>query len=223
MPSRAPEARLGVPFAAAATVATRIGLTVRGNWRDAATRRGSHGGGGARTPRAPDGADMEKVFFWVFALVAVVAAVNAVARRRPLACALSLVVSFVGLAGLYFQLHAPFPAVLQVMLYAGAIMVLVVFVIMFLNLPDDAWEEGSDVRKERLWPLLLVAPLAALLIGLVRSVELPQPKDVPASFGSVQEVGRTLFTTWVYPFELVSALLLAAVVGAVVVAKKRLN
>jgi NADH-quinone oxidoreductase subunit J len=148
---------------------------------------------------------------------------NAVLRRRPLACALSLVVSFVGLAGLYFQLHAPFPAILQVMLYAGAIMVLVIFVLMFLNLPEDEWETKSDLKPERMWPLLLVAPLAALLIGLVRSMELPAAKPVDPSFGSVAAVGRSLFTEWVYPFELVSLLILVAVVGAVVIAKKRLN
>ncbi len=166
---------------------------------------------------------MEKTFFWVFALTAIVAGLNAILRRRPLACALSLVVSFVGLAGLYFQLHAPFPAILQVMLYAGAIMVLVIFVIMFLNLPDDEIAAASDLKKERMWPLLLVAPLAALMIGLVRTIELPAMKPVEPGFGSVRAVGTALFTDWVYPFELVSLLILVAVVGAVVIAKKRLN
>ena len=74
---------------------------------------------------------MTSFFFWVFAGVAVIASLFAVTRRRALACALSLVVAFVGLSGLYFQLGAAFPAVLQIMLYAGAVMVLVVFVIMF--------------------------------------------------------------------------------------------
>jgi NADH-quinone oxidoreductase subunit J len=166
---------------------------------------------------------MEKVFFWIFALTTLVAALNAVSRRRPLACALSLVVSFVGLAGLYFQLHASFPAILQVMLYAGAIMVLVVFVLMFLNLPDDEVKAASDVKRERLWPLLLVAPLAALLIGLVRGAELPPMKPIDPDFGSIAATGNLLFGRWAYPFELVSLLLLVAVVGAVVVAKKRLD
>lgn len=166
---------------------------------------------------------MEKAFFWVFALTTLIAAACAVTRRRPLACALGLVVSFVGLAGLYFQLHAPFPAVLQVMLYAGAVMVLVVFVLMFLNLPDDEAERASDVRKERLWPLLLTTPLAALLVGLVRALELPKPAAVAPEFGSVAGTGRELFVKWAYPFELVSLLLLVAVVGAVVIAKKRLD
>ncbi|HYC76624.1 MAG TPA: NADH-quinone oxidoreductase subunit J [Planctomycetota bacterium] len=166
---------------------------------------------------------MEQVFFWAFSLTVVVASLNAMLRRRPLACALSLVVSFVGLAGLYVLLGAAFPAVLQVILYAGAIMVLVVFVLMFLNLPEDEWSRRSDVKKERMWPLLLVAPLAAVLIGLVRRIELPEPAPTSPEFGSVAGVGKALFTVWSYPFELVSLLLLVAVVGAVVIAKKKLD
>ena len=166
---------------------------------------------------------MERFFFAVFAGVAIGAAILAVTRRRPLACALNLVISFTGLAGLYFQLDAAFPAVLQVMLYAGAIMVLVVFVLMFLNLPEDQVERQAEDERGRLWPAFLVIPLAAVLVGLVRNVELPVPPKVPADFGSVAATGTALFTRYVYPFELVSILLLVAVVGAVVIAKKRLD
>jgi NADH-quinone oxidoreductase subunit J len=166
---------------------------------------------------------MEKVFFWVFALVAIGGALNAVLRRRPLASALSLVVAFVGLAGLYFQLHAPFPAVLQVALYAGAIMVLVVFVLMFLNLPEDRLEDATDLKKERMWPIFLVAPLSVLLVGLVRGADLPTPPPVDEGFGGVAKTGEAIFTSWVFPFEIVSLLILVAIVGAVLVAKKRLD
>jgi NADH-quinone oxidoreductase subunit J len=160
-------------------------------------------------------------FFWVFAAVTVVAAVFAVTRRSVLQCALSVVVSFAGLAGLYFQLSATFPAVLQDMLYAGAIMVLVVFVITFLNLPEDALERGAG-GGGRLWPLFLVLPLGVILVGLVNRAELPETQAAPPDFGSVASVGRALFERFVYPFELVSVLLLVAIVGAVVIAKKRL-
>lgn len=165
---------------------------------------------------------MASFFFWVFATVAVVAAVFAVTRRRVLHCALSLVVSFVGLAGLYFQLSASFPAVLQVMLYAGAIMVLVVFVIMFLNLPEEAEDRSGAGAGGRLWPLFLVLPLGVILVGLVNRAELPETQTPPPGFGGVASVGRALFERFVYPFELVSVLLLVAIVGAVVIAKKRL-
>jgi NADH-quinone oxidoreductase subunit J len=162
-------------------------------------------------------------FFCVFAATAVVAGLLAVTRRRVLACALNLVVAFIGLSGLYFQLGAAFPAVLQIMLYAGAVMVLVVFVIMFLNLKDDEIRRGAPEDREKLWPLFLVLPLGAVLVGLVNRVELPASQPLPADFGSVASVGKLLFGTYVYPFELISVLLLVAVVGAVMIAKKRLT
>lgn len=166
---------------------------------------------------------MTSFFFWVFAGMAVIAGILAVTRRRVLACALNLVVAFVGLSGLYFQLGASFPAVLQIMLYAGAVMVLVVFVIMFLNLPDDEIRRDSSEAREKLWPLFIVLPLGAVLVGLVNRVELPASKALPADFGSVASAGKLLFERYVYPFELVSVLLLVAIVGAVMIAKKRLT
>jgi NADH-quinone oxidoreductase subunit J len=162
-------------------------------------------------------------FFFLFAAVAILASLFAVTRRRVLACALSLVVAFAGLSGLYFQLGAAFPAVLQIMLYAGAVMVLVVFVIMFLNLPEDEVRRKASEPRERLWPMFLVLPLAAVLIGLVNRVELPAVRELPPDFGTVGSAGRLLFEKYVYPFELVSILLLVAIVGAVMIAKKRLT
>jgi NADH-quinone oxidoreductase subunit J len=166
---------------------------------------------------------MTSVFFWIFTGIAVIASLLAVTRRRVLACALNLVVAFVGLSGLYFQLGASFPAVLQIMLYAGAIMVLVVFVIMFLNLPDEEIRRKAAEPRERLWPLFLVLPLGAVLIGLVNRVDLPPVRELPPDFGTVGSAGRKLFEEYVYPFELVSILLLVAIVGAVMIAKKRLT
>jgi NADH-quinone oxidoreductase subunit J len=162
-------------------------------------------------------------FFYVFAAIAIVAGLFAVMRRRVLACALSLVVAFTGLSGLYFQLGASFPAVLQIMLYAGAIMVLVVFVIMFLNLPEEELRRKEAEPRERLWPMFLVLPLAAVLVGLVNRVELPPSRELPPEFGTVGSAGRLLFERYVYPFELISILLLVAIVGAVMIAKKRLT
>jgi NADH-quinone oxidoreductase subunit J len=166
---------------------------------------------------------MTSFFFWIFAGIAVVASLYAVTRRRVLACTLSLVVAFVGLSGLYVQLGAAFPAVLQIMLYAGAIMVLVVFVIMFLNLPEEELRRKAAGPRERLWPMFLVLPLAAVLVSLVNRVDLPPVRDLPADFGTVGSAGRLLFEKYVYPFELVSILLLVAIVGAVMIAKKRLT
>lgn len=165
---------------------------------------------------------MTTFFFWVFAGIAVIAGLCAVMCRRVLACALSLVVAFIGLSGLYFQLGAAFPAVLQIMLYAGAIMVLVVFVIMFLNLPEEELRKDQGDRRQRLWPMFLVLPLGVVLVGLVNRVPIPEVRNLPPDFGSVAATGRLLFETYVYPFELISILLLVAVVGAVVISKRRL-
>ena len=90
---------------------------------------------------------MLELLFWLFAGVAIVGGVAAISMRNPLFCALSLVVTFIALAGLYFQLKAAFPGILQVMLYAGAVMVLVLFVIMFLNMPDDQRDEEEISRQ----------------------------------------------------------------------------
>ena len=165
---------------------------------------------------------MVAFFFWVFAIVTLGGALFAVTRRRALACVLGLVVAFVGLAGLYVQLGASFPAALQVMLYAGAIMVLVVFVIMFLNATGN--EESPEFsRTGAIVSVLVLVPFAALLIGVISVAPIPAPPPVDPGFGSVRSVGLQLFQTWTYPFEVLSLLLLAAMVAAVLLAKKRLD
>ncbi len=166
---------------------------------------------------------MGQAVFWILASVAVGAAALAITRKQALHCALSLVVSFVALAGLYFQLKAPFPGVLQIMLYAGAIMVLVIFVIMFLNAPDDERDRDAISRPGLLLALFLLVPLAILLLGVIWGASLPAPAEVDAGFGGVEAVGTELFGSWIYPFEVLSLLLLAAMVGAVLLAKKRLD
>jgi NADH-quinone oxidoreductase subunit J len=165
---------------------------------------------------------MEHAAFWTFAVLAVGASLLAMTRRKALHCALSLVVALVALAGLAFQLKASFPAILLIMLYAGAVMVLVVFVIMFLN-ADESGESERISRAGVVLSIVLLVPLAAVLIGVILGADLPAPAPVDASFGTVGAVGRRLFGTWTYPFEVLSLLLLAAMVAAVLLAKKRLD
>lgn len=166
---------------------------------------------------------MEKFFFYTFAAMAVLGALATVTRKSPLASALSLVVAFIGVSGLYFLNDAPFAAALQILVYAGAIMVLVIFVIMLLNLPEE--ERLADERLSRPGMLLtafLLAPLGILCIGVFAGAKLPPPPEVDAEYGSVAAVGRTLFEDYVFQFEIVSILLMVAVVGAVILAKKKL-
>lgn len=166
---------------------------------------------------------MDTALFWMCALIAVGGGLLAMLRRDPLKCALALVASLTALAGFYFQLKSPFPAVLQILLYAGAIMVLIVFVIMFLNMPEGE-PKTSDLSKGGVVAaLLLLVPLGFIFIGAIWSTNLPLMPSVSDDFGTVPAMGRELFGTWLYPFEVLSLLLLAAMASAVLLAKRRLD
>jgi len=167
----------------------------------------------------------EAILFWCFALGTVLSASAVIAMRNPVASAMSLVSTFFFLAGIYVLLWAHTIAVLQVLVYAGAIMVLFLFVIMLLSLTDTG-------PITRLSPSRIVGGLATvgLLAGLVQAFrQLPEttvtwtsdPAKV-ASFGTVKTLGEVLYTQWLFPFEAVSLLLLVAIVGAVVVAKPKI-
>jgi NADH-quinone oxidoreductase subunit J len=164
------------------------------------------------------------VFFFLFGAAAVGTALAVITRRNPVASALWMVGYFLMLAGLYLTLQAPFIAVMQVLIYAGAIMVLVVFVIMLLNLGNP------EQLRERFNPrIALASALGALLVlqFLVFLVSRPTGYSAPSpkasEIGSPEYIGRVLFTDYLFPFEAVSLLLLAAVVGAVVLAKRKLE
>ncbi len=169
---------------------------------------------------------MDILVFYLFAAIAVIAAVGVVTLKSPVYSALSLAVVFVSLAALYVLLSAPFIAVAQVMIYAGAILILFVFVIMMLS-PDT--DQGAGALK---WqrPLALVFGLVLVIeLVLVLAVAvLPAtggqftPERI-AQIGSVQAVGASLFTDFLLPFEITSLLLLVAIVGVMVLAKKRVR
>lgn len=170
---------------------------------------------------------MEEFFFYLFAATAICGAISTVVRKNPLASALSLVVTFIALSGLYFLSNAPFAGILQVLVYAGAIMVLVIFVIMFLNLPETQLEEERLSKPGLLVALFLLLPLTTLCLGVVaaqgsETSEGDASAELPEGFGSVEKVGELMFGRYLFQFEVVSILLLVAIVGAVVLAKKKL-
>jgi NADH-quinone oxidoreductase subunit J len=166
---------------------------------------------------------MELAIFIVTALVAIVAALLVILQRNPIASVMYLITTFVAQAILFIQLRAAFIAILQIIVYAGAIMVLFLFVIMLLNLRREDF--GKDIRL-KYKPLAIAFAVVLLIETLVvinASVIPAQPgADLSATFGSVQAVGKELFTTYLYPFELTSVLLIVAILGAVVMAKKKL-
>ena len=160
---------------------------------------------------------MLALLFILFAGMAIGCALAVVAQRNPLYSAISLIGVFVSLACLYVTLAAPFIAAVQVIVYAGAIMVLVVFVIMLLNVEE---EERRRNRLKFLVPAAVV--LAAVLIAEVAFmlVSINNPPPAVSNIGLTGSIGAQLFTRYLLPFEITSILLLMAIVGAMTLARR---
>ena len=162
--------------------------------------------------------------FYLFGAVAVVASLLVIAQRNPIYSVLLLIASFGALSGLYVLLDAPFVAVTQIIVYAGAIMVLFLFVVMLLNAPHEETEHDEKVHPlRRPGPMRFGAVLAVLLLvqllwALTRLSEPAAFEATPVS--SVRTLGHVLYTDYAFPFEVTSILILAAMVGAVVLARR---
>jgi NADH-quinone oxidoreductase subunit J len=171
----------------------------------------------------------EIVTFYLLAGVAVVASALVIGQRNPMYSVLFLIASFAALAGLYIQLDAPFVAVAQIIIYAGAIMVLFLFVVMLLNAPqEDAaeWDRSHPLRRPgfaRVGAVLAGVLIVQLAYALMRVAELDAPvgsQTGPATVSSVRELGKVLFDRHAFAFEATSVLILVAMVGAVVLARR---
>lgn len=166
---------------------------------------------------------MDLAFFIVFATISVLCAISVVLQRHPIASALSLVGVMASLAVLYLQLGAEFLAMAQIIVYAGAVMVLFIFVIMLLN-------AGTETRRGRSWTAQLLG-LPALLAFVVLTgyffmrgfANAGDVKFGNYTGGSAQGVGMALFTNYLLPFEVTSVLILIAIVGAIVLARKEMD
>jgi NADH-quinone oxidoreductase subunit J len=167
---------------------------------------------------------MEQAVFYIFAGIAVIASLGVVAQRNPMHSVLMLIVSFGGLAGLYVLLDAPFTAVTQIIIYAGAIMVLFLFVVMLLNAhtEDDGVPAALGPHAMKLGALLSVVLCLEVVLGLSKLgvASLNADPAVRAQVSSVTAIGTALFTTYAFAFEVTSILILVAMVGAVVIAGK---
>jgi NADH-quinone oxidoreductase subunit J len=166
---------------------------------------------------------MDVILFLIFAIIAVVCAFNVVYQTHPISSAISLIGVMGSLAILYLLLGAEFIAAAQVIVYAGAVMVLFVFVIMLLN-------AGVEVKHGRSFMVqLLGVPLLIAFLGLVTwIVQRLYPEGTTVHFGgfrggTAQNIGRALFTTYLLPFEITSILVLIAIVGAIVLGGKEMD
>jgi NADH-quinone oxidoreductase subunit J len=170
---------------------------------------------------------MGAIMFWIFAAVAVTASLLVIGQRNPMYSVLLLIVSFGALSGLYILLDAPFVAAIQIIIYAGAIMVLFLFVVMLLNVPTEDPPTGYHARllggagPRRFGAVLsavLIVELAwALYYGLQPS---PLPRGPGQHATTVFEIGTKLFKDYTFAFEATSALILVAMVGSIVLARK---
>jgi len=162
---------------------------------------------------------MIQLVFFFFAAVVVGAAINVLVQRHVLYSALSLILMLTAMSVLFILLRADFLAEINVIVYAGAIMVLFIFVIMLLNLPQD--EDGADRLR---WLKFIGIPLGLFFLFLVgATVWNVEPASAQAQLvGSPQAIGQSLFTEYLLPFEATSLLILIALIGAVIFAKKDL-
>jgi NADH-quinone oxidoreductase subunit J len=171
----------------------------------------------------------ETITFYLFAALTVVASALVIWQRNPMYSVMLLIVSFGGLSGLYIQLDAPFVAVAQIIIYAGAIMVLFLFVVMLLNAPkEDAaeWDRSHPLRQPGVarWGTLLagllIVQLASALLA-VREYNNPVGAQSDASaVNNVADMGRSIFTRHTFAFEATSILILVAMIGSVVLARR---
>ena len=166
---------------------------------------------------------IEQFLFAGFAGVLVASAFMTILHKNPVTSALFLVVAFCALAGIYFVLRAEFIGAVQIIVYAGAIMVLFLFVIMYLNLKHDI-ETGVQVALRRgigwlLGALLIL--LGATLLSRGGWAVGPVSDEVPRIAGNTQQVGLALYSRYLFPFEITSLVLLVAMVGAIVISKGR--
>ena len=167
------------------------------------------------------------LLFWAFAAASVGGAMFVVTRRNMIAAVMGMVGSFLGIAAVYMMLYAHFLSVVQMLVYAGAIMVLFVFVVMILNRPEDEPVAPSGRAGQAIGGIAIVY-LVGRLVMLLWKVQPPDPTRALAApaitpeghdWGSVKAVGTDLFNGGLFPFEAISILLLVAVVGAIAIAR----
>lgn len=164
--------------------------------------------------------------FYIFAALALVGGIGVVANRNPVSSAISMVVSFLGLAALFIQLDAYLVGVLQILVYAGAIMVLFLFIIMLLDLEN---EEGKRFNPlSTLGAMVVAGGMMLIVAGVLKRFEdgarklqpLPAMEEAPSD---IHQIGELLFTTYWFPVQITGLLLLVATVGVVVLSRREIR
>lgn len=158
--------------------------------------------------------------FLVLAIISIAGGVGMISFAQPIYSALSLIVTVISLAGIFALLSASFMFMVQIIVYAGAIITLLLFIIMFLNIKSQNLPKEPNKIKTIIVGAILLIPFNVLILRAFSKLEDKSMQILDDGFGSVKVFGVELFENWLVPFELISLLLLAALVGAVVFARK---
>jgi NADH-quinone oxidoreductase subunit J len=168
---------------------------------------------------------VETAFFILLSAVSVITAILVIVQPNPVASAIFLIINFCCLAGIYLMLNAQFIAIIQVLVYAGAIMVLFLFVIMLLNLTREkkfvVRQKGTKLVGVILGMVLLGLTGVIFKAALLEGSKGNYPPEKVAALGNTEVVARLLFTDFLLPFEITSILLLVAIIGAIILAKRQ--
>ncbi len=163
---------------------------------------------------------MGELLFLTLGLLAIIGAIGMISFLQPIYSALSFIVTLIALAGIYALLGSSFLFAIQIIIYAGAIISLILFIIMFLNIQPKNLPKEPHKTKLILFSLLTVTPFAFFLIQMIQTLPLSSAKH-PEHFGTIKSVGQELFSDYVLPFEMVSILLIVSLVGSVILANKK--
>jgi len=161
-----------------------------------------------------------EVLFAILSLMAILSSIIMISAYRPIDSALSFIVTLVSIAALFALVNATFLFIVQIIIYAGAILSLIIFIIMFLNIKDENLPEEKHKTKWLLGTSFIILPFSAILIDLILRSDIEHNVVASDKFGGIHQVGLTLFSKWILPFELVSILLLVALIGSVTLAKR---
>lgn len=161
---------------------------------------------------------LSTVIFFILTGTSLISASAMIYFKQPINSALSFIVTLLSIAGLFALLGGSFLFLVQIIIYAGAVVTLILFIIMFLNIKEENLPHEPYKAKWVLLMSLLVSPFALMLISTVNTIDFA-PLHLQ-NFGSIKAVGMTLFNQWIFPFEMISILLLIALIGVVILAKK---
>jgi len=161
---------------------------------------------------------LSTLLFFILAATSLISASAMIFFKQPINSTLSFIVTLLSIAGLFALLGGSFLFLVQIIIYAGAVVTLILFIIMFLNIKEENLPDEPHKTKWIVFMSLLVSPFAAILISTVNTIKFA-PLHLE-NFGSIKAVGMKLFTKWILPFEMISILLLIALIGVVILAKK---